>query len=225
MALLELLLPERCAGCGLDGSAFCGRCRGSLVPIREPLCGCCGAPVAWPVARCRECAGRRLDFARARSAVAYDGVAVRLIGAWKQAGRRSLARLAADIVCEVVARPAADAIAFVPAVRERELWRGHNPARKLAGELARRWDLPLLPLLARTSSPRPQRGLPLAARRRNVRGSFRPISSVPASVVLVDDVYTSGATVAAAARELRRAGATRVEVVTLARALRHRGSP
>lgn len=220
MSLLDLLLPERCAGCGEDGATFCGRCRGALVRLQPPLCGRCGAPVAWPVERCRECAGRRLAFAQARSAIAYEGVAVRIVGAWKRGGRRRLARTAADVVCEVVARPAAEAVTFVPAVAGRELWRGHNPAARLAAELASAWRLPLLPLLGRTAAPRPQRGLALAERRRNVAGSFRPLGCAPASVVLVDDVYTSGATAAAAACALRLAGARRVEVITFARALR-----
>ena len=222
MSLLDLLLPERCAACGHEGAALCWSCHAALVRLREPLCERCGAPVAWPVARCLECAGRRLGFARARSAVAYEGVAVRVVRAWKQGSRRGLVRLAAEVVCEVLPRPSADAVAFVPAVLARELWRGHNPAARLAGELAQSWDLPLLSLLRRTTAARPQRGLQLAERRRNVAGSFAPRAPAPASLILVDDVYTSGATVAAAATALRLAGAQRVEAVTFARALRDR---
>jgi predicted amidophosphoribosyltransferase len=123
------------------------------------------------------------------------------------------------VVSSAIAAPAADAIAFVPPVRARELWRGHNPAKGLALELSRTWGLPALTLLARTEG-RPQRGLRPGERRRNVAGVFRPIGRVPATVVLVDDVYTTGATVSAAAQALRRGGAGRVEVVTFARTLR-----
>jgi predicted amidophosphoribosyltransferase len=224
VGLLDLLLPERCAGCGGEGAMVCDGCRAALVRLRPPLCARCGAPVAWPVERCRECAGRRLAFAEARAAVAYEGAARRVVGAWKQGGRRRLARVAAEIVGEAVPRPRVDAVTFVPPVAARELWRGHNPAERLAAELAAAWSLPCLHLLARAASPRPQRGLPLAERRRNVAGSFRAVERAPVLVLLVDDVYTSGATVAAAASALRRAGAGRVEVVTFARALRDRGS-
>lgn len=219
MGLLDLLLPQRCAGCGTEGSALCGACRLGFVRLTEPLCARCGAPVAWPVSRCRECAGRRIGFARARAAVAYEGAATRLVWAWKQAGRRTLTAEVAEIVSEAVSAPAADAVAFVPPVRARELWRGHNPAQELALELSEAWGIPALALLERAEG-RPQRGLRPAERRRNVAGAFTAADRAPATVVLVDDVYTTGATVSAAAQALRRGGAVRVEVVTFARALR-----
>ncbi len=222
--MVDLLLPGRCAACGREGAAICAECLDALGEIRPPLCARCGAPTAWPVERCRECAGRRLAFARARSAVAYEGPAVRLVLAWKDGGRRGLARVAAGAVARAVERPAVEAITYVPAARARELWRGHNTAAGLAAELARVWELPVAPVLERVAEARPQRGLRLAERRRNVTGAFVARGTVPSSVALCDDVYTSGATAAAAASALRRVGATRVEVVTFARALRGSGS-
>ena len=143
----------------------------------------------------------------------------KLVSAWKEQGLRGTARFAAELVTDVVAPPRAAALAFVPPDRERSLKRGHHPAARLARELGERWGLEVRTLLARSAGRR-QRGLPLAERRRNVRGAFRPVAEAPTRVVLVDDVYTSGATVAAAASALRRAGARRVEVVTFARAVR-----
>ncbi len=224
MGLLDLLLPERCVGCAGADVTICDACRARLTLLRGPLCERCGAPVAWPVARCRDCAGRRLGFARARSAVAYEGPAVRLVWAWKEGGRRTLAREAAALVAAAVERPEVDAIAFVPAVADRRRWRGHNPARALAGELATHWELPVVDALVRCGRPCRQRGLPLAERRRNVAGAFRGRGLFPGAAALVDDVYTTGATVSEAARALRSAGAGRVEVVTFARALRYRGA-
>jgi predicted amidophosphoribosyltransferase len=172
------------------------------------------------VARCSECSGRRLAFASARAAVAYDLPVSKLVAAWKEQGLRTIASFAAELVVDVVARPEASALSFVPPDGERGLKRGHHPAARLAVELGRRWGLTVLPALRRSGMQRRQRGLPLAERRRNVRGAFRPATDAPARVVLVDDVYTSGATVAAAASALRKAGARRVEVVTFARAVR-----
>jgi predicted amidophosphoribosyltransferase len=218
--LLELLLPSRCAGCDAPGTAFCALCREALIRLAPPLCARCGAPGAWPVSRCAECAGRRLAFATARAALVYDARARRFVQAWKDHGLRRLAREAAALVAETLVRPDVTALAFVPADRDRTLWRGHRPAESLARELGARWQLPVLPLVRRARSVQPQRGLGLQARRSNVRGAFAPSRGSPGRVCLVDDVYTSGATAAAAASALRRAGARRVEVVTLARAVR-----
>jgi len=218
--LLDLVFPRRCVVCGLDGESLCPDCDSSLSRLAGPMCERCGAPTEWPVERCRECGGRRIAFARARAAVAYDDGAKRFVGAWKERGQRSLSALAAEIVDGVLARPTAYTVTFVPADHGRLLERGHNPAQRLALELGSRWQLPVVTLLRRRFGISRQRGLSLADRRRNVRGIFEPTAPAPSAVVLVDDVYTSGATVSAAASALRKAGARRVEVVTFARAVR-----
>jgi predicted amidophosphoribosyltransferase len=218
--VLDLLLPRRCAVCAASGSDLCASCRASLPRLTGPFCARCGAPVAWPVRRCLECARRRLAFASARAAVAYDTAVRALVAAWKERGLRGLAELAADVVAEVVPRPAVDALAPIPADAERARRRGYHPAAALAVELGRRWELPVEPLLARTRPARPQRGLALAERRRNVAHAFSATARPPPRMAVVDDVYTSGSTVAAAASALRASGARRVDAVTFARAVR-----
>jgi predicted amidophosphoribosyltransferase len=216
--VLDLLLPQRCVVCGCGGKQLCVGCREQLPLIEPPLCARCGAPTAWPVERCRECAGRRLGFASARAAVGYDSAARRVVHAWKERGLRRLAGEAAQLVAERVARPEVDALTFVPADRRRRLERGHNPAERLAVELGVVWDLPCLPLLERTRGGR-QRGSS-AVERRTVRGAFTATGAAPRRVAVIDDVYTTGATAAAAASALRAAGARRVEAIAFARALR-----
>ena len=216
--MLDLLLPQRCVVCGCGRRQLCAGCREELPRLEPPLCSRCGAPTAWPVERCRECAGRRLGFASARAAVGYDMAARRLVHAWKERGLRRLAAEAAQLVAERVPAPEVDALSFVPADRGRRLERGHNPAERLALELAALWELPCLPLLERTRGGR-QRGSS-AAERRTVRGAFRATGQAPRKVAVVDDVYTTGATAAAAATALRAAGARRVEAIAFARALR-----
>lgn len=217
--LLDLLLPRRCVVCALPGTTLCPRCTSSLPRLSGPLCARCGAPVAWPVERCRECSGRRIAFASARAAVEYDAAVRRIVSAWKEHGLRGLAPLAAAAVDELVPPPAAQLITFVPPDGDRSLRRGHHPPEHLARELGRRWELPVAPLLGRTRPLAAQRGLPRDERRRNVRGAFTA-AAASGRIVLVDDVYTTGATVSAAATALRAAGATSVEVVTFARAVR-----
>jgi predicted amidophosphoribosyltransferase len=216
--VLDLLLPQRCVVCGCGGRQLCAGCRDGLQRIEQPLCARCGAPTAWPVERCRECAGRRLGFASARAAVGYDAAARRLVHAWKERGLRRLSTEAAQLVVERLPSPGVDALTFVPADRGRRLERGHNPAERLALELSVLWELPCVPLLERTRGGR-QRGSS-AAERRTVRGAFRSRGQAPRTVAVVDDVYTTGATAAAAATALRAAGARRVEAIAFARALR-----
>ena len=108
MRLLDLLLPVRCVVCGVGGEQLCAGCRESLPRLQPPLCERCGAPTAWPVARCRECSGRRLAFASARAAVAYDERARLLVTAWKERGLRRLAADAADVIAETLSPPGRD---------------------------------------------------------------------------------------------------------------------
>ena len=218
--MLDLLLPQRCLVCGAGGTQLCAACRAALPRLEPPLCERCGAPTAWPVRRCRECAGRRLAFASARAAVGYDPAVRAIVAGWKERGLRRLADEAAAIVAERLVAPAARVLTYVPPDDHRRLERGHHPVEGLARALAPAWQLPCEPLLVRTRPAKRQRGLPLAERRRNVAGGFRATGRVPAAVLLLDDVYTTGATVSAAASALRAGGARRVEVVTFARALR-----
>jgi len=218
--LLDVLLPQRCASCELPGHALCPGCRDSLVRLSPPFCARCGAPGTWPVRRCAECSGRRIAFTTARAAIVYDAAASRFVQAWKERGQRRLARDAASLVVETLSRPDVGALAYVPSDGERALQRGHRPAEALARELGRAWELPVATLVRRSRSVERQRGLGLKERRRNVAGAFASARASPSRVCLVDDVYTSGATAAAAASALRRGGARRVEVVTFARAVR-----
>jgi predicted amidophosphoribosyltransferase len=220
-ALFAVLLPARCAVCERPGDSLCAACRSAFVRLHEPLCERCGSPGPWPVRRCAECAGRRIAFARARAAVVYDERARLFVREWKEHGRRRLADEAAAIVADVVRRPhGAVALTYVPGDPERAWKRGDVGPRGLARALGEIWELPAHDLLRRTGAQPRQRGLALAERRRNVRGSVAARRASPNAVCLVDDVYTSGATADACASVLRRAGAKHVEVVTFARAVR-----
>ena len=221
MWLIDLVLPHRCVACRTAADALCASCRARLRPLLPPLCNRCGAPTSWAVERCRECAGRRLGFASARAAVVYAGPARALVAAWKEHGLRRLGPLAAEVVVDRVAPPAADVITYISPDAVRQLQRGAHPAELLARELASRWGIPCRRLLGRSPSAARQMGLRYAERRQNVRGAFRPLTDdVPTRVLLVDDVYTTGATASAAATALRAGGAERVDVVTFARAVR-----
>jgi predicted amidophosphoribosyltransferase len=216
---LDVLVPQRCAACGNGEQVVCSSCLAAIRLLRDPLCARCGAPTAWPVERCAECSGRRLVYVHARAAAAYEDPVRTLVAAWKERGHRGLGRLFAELVVEVVPRPPVGLLTFVPGDQGRILWRGQNTAEALARLLATEWDLPVERLLERKRRVPPQRGLRRAQRCSNVRGAFAA-TGASASVAVIDDVYTTGATVGAAATELRRAGARAVYVVTFARAVR-----
>lgn len=218
--MLDLLLPERCGICGLPGSELCEACRASLTPLVPPVCERCGAPGPWPVRRCVECAGRGLAFVTARAAIVYDAGARALVGAWKERGRRGLAHVAAGLVAETISTPEVDCLVPVPGDPERAWERGDTPSRSLTRELSRCWGLPVCDGLHRSRALPRQRGLSLVERRRNARASVVARAALPAVIAVVDDVYTSGATADACARAAKHAGARRVLVITLARAVR-----
>ena len=140
--------------------------------------------------------------------------------AWKERGLRHLADCAAELVVEHVERPAVDLITYVPSDPIRQLGRGRHPAESLARELAVRWELELVSVLERGHAAERQAALPYARRGVNVRGAFTARRALAGRVLLVDDVYTTGSTVNAAASALRGHGVSAVEVVTLARAIR-----
>ncbi|MDP9262234.1 MAG: ComF family protein [Actinomycetota bacterium] len=151
----------------------------------------------------------------ARAAVVYDADVRRVVRGWKERGLRGLGAEAARVIAERLPRADVDLVTFVPADGERRLHRGYHPAEQLARSLADTWQLPCEPLLNRVRRTSRQRGLTLLERRLNVAHAFaaRPFQG---AVLLVDDVYTTGATAHAAASALH----TRVEVVTFARAIR-----
>ena len=107
--LLSLLAPERCVWhVGLRSRGLCARLRSGLTYLDGPMCSRCGRPTAWPVQRCRECADRRVAFCRARAAVAYEGVAVAFVSAWKERGERSLSARASERMLGAFGRPEVD---------------------------------------------------------------------------------------------------------------------
>jgi ComF family protein len=163
-----------------------------------------------------------LAFAHARAAVEYDAPVRRIVGAWKERGLRRLAAWASAVVADTLEAPRADLLTYVPSDPDRRLRRGHHAAEALAREVARTWGIGLEPTLVRVRGSPRQRGLSRTERRRNAAAAFTATRRVPARVLLVDDVYTTGATLNAAASALRKAGARQVEVVTFARTIRMR---
>jgi ComF family protein len=208
-------------------ASICGPCWLSLPDISPPFCERCGEPVASGGVSdlCRRCEQTHPAFSMARSAGRYHHALRNLIHAFKYDGRRFLSRPLATLLWQQCGGvlSGADAVVPVPLHGWRKLRRGFNQSDDLARELG----LPVWRVLRRVRLGVPQAGLPAAMRQTNVRGAFT-LRRAPggrttrrlqgATVVLVDDVMTTGATARECSRVLLEAGVRDVRVLTVARA-------
>lgn len=221
--VLDLLLPARCGGCDALGVLFCDRCRRATRKLEEPLCPRCGAEVESARRRDCGCRARLKHLARIRSYAAYDGPLERALHRFKYRRRRALAEPLALLLAERLAVDgvAGEAITWVPLGARRRRQRGYNQAELLSRALARLTGLPLLDgELKRVRETPPQVGLDRARRLTNVASAFAysGASIGGRSLLLLDDVATTGATLDACAAALKAAGSGPVFGFTLARA-------
>jgi ComF family protein len=246
-AALDLVFPALCPVCTATlaerrRDPLCGACWDRIARITPPCCDRCGLPwraSAPPIgvaaltppptptvltpSLCGACRIEPPGWDWARAGAQYEGVVRDAIHALKFRGKRALARPLAQLIGEQWPPLARDVAALVPVPlgRPRERERGFNQAALLAERLAPGLGVAVRPRwLARLRDTQPQSDLGAAERRANVRGAFEARPEVAGRhVVVVDDVLTTGATVAECARALRAAGAARIGVVAVARVL------
>ncbi len=233
--LVDLAYPPLCVLCRepvADPDSLCPACWSELQFIDGPVCVRCGLPFeidAGPGTECGACIADPPKFDKARAILRYDDASKKPVLALKHADRLDLVpafakwldRAGRELLSE------ADMIVPVPLHRMRLWKRRYNQSAELARALSRRSGLPLEPLVLERVKPTPSQGtMPSAeARRKNVAGAFlvpKPMRPVVKGrrVLLIDDVLTTGATASASARALKRAGATSVFVLALARVVR-----
>lgn len=231
---LNAVLPPRCLACGAlveRTGTLCAGCWSEVAFLTPPHCACCGLPFEYDLganALCGACTREPLPYQKARAVMRYNEASRQLILAFKHGDRTEgapafgawLARAGAELIAE------ADLIAPVPLHRWRLLSRRYNQAALMAHALGRETGLPVqTDILVRRRHTPSQGRLSVTARQRNVAGAFAVTPRGAAAlagrhVLLVDDVMTTGATVAACARTLHRGGAAAVSVLVLARVVR-----
>lgn len=226
--LLDLALPPRCPGCGtITGElhAFCADCWRSIEWLGEGGCVACGLPLeATDVDACAACLAAPPLIARTRAAAAYGEITRSLPLRLKYSRKVALAKTMARYMRPLLSGAGEPILVPVPLHRHRLWWRGFNQSELIARELAGHCGLVHEPrLLRRTRRTAPLKGMGPARRKREVRNAFALAAgrSVEGrTLVLVDDVLTSGSTAESCARTLLKAGAGRVELICWARVVR-----
>jgi ComF family protein len=218
----RLLWPGRCLACRAPALAdmdLCRACEGSL-PRMPAACLRCALPLPVP-GTCGACLAQPPPLREVHAACLYRPPVDRLVPRFKFHDDLAAGRLLSQLMAEAFAGlPPPDALVPIPLHVDRLRTRGYDQALELARPLSRALRIPLRARwLTRTRATAPQSERDARARRRNVRRAFdvRPHADVPAHVVLVDDVMTTGATLHAAAHALLRAGARRVDAWVCAR--------
>jgi ComF family protein len=234
--LFQFFLPSQCACCGtfLDEGhpGLCADCFARTRPIEPPLCSVCGLPFVSSVGESHVCGGchiRKKHFTTARAVAYYEGPLQETLHRWKYERRISLTPFLGRWMAERLRRywthPRFDLLIPVPLHVKRLRDRGFNQALLLTRELSRWTRIPYgKGVLQKRRATVPQVDLSGAEREKRIKGVFTVPANGPIedrSVLLVDDVYTTGATVNECAKVLLAAGARRVDVFTLARAVKH----
>jgi competence protein ComFC len=233
-AVLDLFYPPHCAVCATPFSegerAFlCADCEGKIERIDQRHVCRCGCPLPEGLDLCPQCAtASERAFEQIRSFGWYEEredpnhVLSTLIKTFKYGGERALAPLLARYLDEAgrPLRPQIEQITFVPMRPKAERERGFNQAELLARELGKLWGIPVVRALEKIKDTQPQASLSHhEARRENIRGAFRLAKFTPcASILIVDDVYTTGATLTECARLLKEGGISQLYGLTVARA-------
>ena len=222
---VDLVFPPLCAGCGTPGVEWCAECDGRLARILAPVCTRCGRPVGrGPV--CPDCRRKALPL-EARAYAEYSGPLVPALLQMKYRPNRRLGGVMSGWLMELVSREAwsVDLVTAVPLSSRRQAVRGYNQSDLIAHKLSDRLGIQFSSeALSRIRDTRSQVGLDPLARAINVRGAFSANKNLVEGrrILIVDDLFTTGATLAACHAALSSAGAQRAYGISVGRARANR---
>jgi len=224
---INTLFPKHCVGCGRVDYDLCPECQAKIVFIKKQQCIRC-LKIAHQGRTCTNCR-KYSSVSQLLSAVFYDdGPAKELLHQYKFDGRLSIANVIVDTMCQSSSinsvltslDPSQSAITYVPLHISRKWRRGFNQAEILARKISYQYSLPKLSLIKRIKRDTPQHKLHRKERWESAQQLFATTNRYcPATVVIIDDVATTGATLCACALVLKRMGAKKIIAITYARAL------
>ncbi len=224
---IDLLFPRRCPVCdGIvmpKGSLICGECVKKLSFVRDPVCKKCGKEIISPdVEYCFDCVRHKRTFEYGRALINYDEKAGKSMAKIKYRNKREYLDFYGEAVCVrygmVISRMRATVLVPVPVHPSRKRVRGFNQAELLARRIGAHLEIPVCSqILVRNRKTMPQKGLDPRGRLKNLEQAFSAgeIPKGVEGVILVDDIYTTGSTIEACTRALKRAGIKRVFFLTI----------
>ena len=218
--VIDFIFPPTCASCGRVGFILCDDCKADISWLAPPICSLCGKPKPTPMIECRQCRISSPPLKQIRAATIYRGPVAKVLQRMKYEGYFGLSEELAELMLEAWPRweHPLDLVVPIPLHPERKRKRGYNQAELLVKALSDQigWQTDSRALVRRKST-KPQVGLSGTERYENVSGAFRVEQDVfkDRRVLLVDDVCTTGATLAAAADTLLTAGAHSVTAYCL----------
>ena len=219
--LINLIYPRRCPMCdlilGKEEKYICTACAAQVEFVRGAYCMKCGKPVLEEQEYCRDCLVRPHRFDCGRVLFVYEGALKKLIYRFKYAGRKeyaeSYAYFAQQELGGFVRRIEPDALVPVPLHRRRFCKRGYNQAELFAVALGKRMGIPVeRKLVQRTRNTLPQKELDSSARQNNLKKAFKLCGNDVKlnTIIIIDDIYTTGSTIDAVAEQFRRAGVQKI---------------
>ena len=216
--IISIIAPHHCLSCSTEGSLLCRRCLTSLKPAPEQ-CYRCLRPSPEGIT-CQDCR-KSTHITQVRAAVVYTGYARDLLWKLKSERARAAASLLAESCRPYISYQQDTVVSYIPTAPIRVRQRGYDQAELIARTVAQYTNMPMIPLLSRTSTAR-QVGATREVRHLQLQHAFRPknayILQQTQKIILIDDVITTGSSLEAAAEVLHRAGAQNIVAVAFARA-------
>ena len=212
-----------CNICGkeiFNNAFYCDECKSKLIPITSTKCDHCGRLTAYPTLYCESCSGKNENFDCARSIYAYNESIAKIIHNFKYSSKTYLKEVFSEELSQVYLNNfwISDYLTYIPMTKERLRERGYNQSKLMADRLSEILKIPSMELVEKVCETNRQATLTASERKDNLKGSFKAkkIDLTGKTITVIDDVLTTGVTMNLVAEQLKKMGASKVYVLTIA---------